>query len=503
MAVSLVVALGGVLLLSGTAAVVVTHGVSMKPVYTEGDLVVVARSSTYAVGDIVAYRLPEDRSVVLHRIVGGDAAGFTIKGDNNGSIDPYAPGAGQIMGREALHLPQGGVWLERVTSPPALALVTFLLLVSGGSAAITRRKPHRRSSTMSQHATRRRRATGARYLPPWLQVFGAVALVLGITAVALGGIAWAGPLSESTSAESAKSRMEFSYSARVEPGPAYDRTTVTAPDPVFRNVVDTAELSYTYSGEPGTLTLNAELSTEGGWHSSVPLADPVPVTGQGDTGLVGLNLSELDGRAQAAAAVTGIPVASVNIAVMPSVKTSAGPEFRPVLNLTLTPLRLSLAGGPDDLLVIGAGTEPGLELSPRTLGPANWNITVGTARIAAAIMLATSFVLLAAVLLMVRRMPSAPAAETIKKRYASVLVRVEPVAIPASQIVVEVSGFPALAKLAERFNLPVLNWDEGATDTFIVHDDSAVYRYRTSTIPVPSPAPTAPAGSSVSAASQP
>ena len=484
-AVSLLVALAGALLVSGTAAAVVTHGVSMKPVYTEGDLVVVARSASYAVGDIVAYRLPEDRSVVLHRIVGGDAAGFTIKGDNNGSIDPYAPGAGQIMGREALHIPQGGVWLERVTSPPALAIITFLLLASGGTAAKTWRRRNRRSSTMSQHATRRRPSAGTRNLPPRLQLLGAVALILGVTAMAIGAIAWTGPLSESTPAASEESRMEFSYSARVQPGPAYDRSTVIAPDPVFRNVVDTAELSYIYSGDPGTLTLNAELSTEGGWRSSVPLAGPVAVTGRSDTGMVSLDLSELDGRALAAATVTGIPAASVNVAVTLSVETSAGAEFRPALNLTLTPLRLSLAGSPDDLLVTGAGTEPDLVLSPRTLGPDSWNITVNTARIASGVMFAASLLLLAAVLLMVRRMPSATEAEAIKKRYASVLVQVQPVALPASQIVVEVSGFPALAKLAERFNLPVLNWNEGASETFIVHDESAFYRYRTGTIPLP------------------
>jgi signal peptidase I len=46
--------LGAGLVLTGRNAVAVTHGISMIPVYHQGDLVVLDRSSTYQVGQIAA-----------------------------------------------------------------------------------------------------------------------------------------------------------------------------------------------------------------------------------------------------------------------------------------------------------------------------------------------------------------------------------------------------------------------------------------------------------------
>jgi len=93
---------------TGQAAFVVTHGVSMNPVYYQGDLVIVARKPSYQVGQIVAYQLPTRHLVVLHRIIGGDASGYVFKGDNNQSIDAAKPPASQLIGRAVLHIPHAG-----------------------------------------------------------------------------------------------------------------------------------------------------------------------------------------------------------------------------------------------------------------------------------------------------------------------------------------------------------------------------------------------------------
>jgi signal peptidase I len=71
--------------------IVVTSGVSMNPVYYQGDLVVVANSGSYEIGEIAAYPVPGRDFLALHRIIAGDASGFTFKGDNNQSIDPSLP----------------------------------------------------------------------------------------------------------------------------------------------------------------------------------------------------------------------------------------------------------------------------------------------------------------------------------------------------------------------------------------------------------------------------
>ena len=117
-AVTLTLLLGWILFLrpeslGGDATYVVVRGNSMLPTYHTGDLVIVRASSTYEVGDAIAYRVPAGETasgtIVIHRIVGGDAAhGWVIQGDNNESQDPWNPHIEDVVGRAALHLPAVG-----------------------------------------------------------------------------------------------------------------------------------------------------------------------------------------------------------------------------------------------------------------------------------------------------------------------------------------------------------------------------------------------------------
>lgn len=67
----------------------------MLPALHGGDLVVFRRESTYAIGDIVAYHIPEGvfrGRRIIHRIVGGDPVnGFVLRGDNNAEDDIWYP----------------------------------------------------------------------------------------------------------------------------------------------------------------------------------------------------------------------------------------------------------------------------------------------------------------------------------------------------------------------------------------------------------------------------
>jgi signal peptidase I len=132
-------AAGGAALVSGRVKVITTHGISMNPVYYQGDLVIVAKARSYHVGEIVAYRAPGQPAVILHRIIGGNRAGFVMKGDNNDSIDPHHPTAPQILGHAIAHIPRGGKWLTLITSPAATAFIAFLLVTSGGAGTAAAR----------------------------------------------------------------------------------------------------------------------------------------------------------------------------------------------------------------------------------------------------------------------------------------------------------------------------------------------------------------------------
>src|SRR5262245_49045395 len=74
--------------IGGETRYVTTSGVSMAPRFHSGDLAVVRPADDYKVGQIVAYRSAQLRTVVLHRIIAIKGDRYVFKGDNNDFIDP-------------------------------------------------------------------------------------------------------------------------------------------------------------------------------------------------------------------------------------------------------------------------------------------------------------------------------------------------------------------------------------------------------------------------------
>jgi signal peptidase I len=484
-------AMGGLVLVTGQAAVVITHGVSMNPVYHQGDLVIVARASSYSVGDIAAYDLPGKDEVALHRIIGGNGEAFIFKGDNNESVDPLSPSGEGLVGRALLHIPQGGVWLEILTSPPVLGLLAFTLLAGGGAAATTRHRRKRRRAALSRHiSTRPAQHQILDSLPSSLRISAATGAILALMGVTFGVLAWSGPLEEpSTSQVKSGTRMDFSYSAAVGQSAAYDGTTANSPDPVFRKLTNTVDVHFTYHGEPGTVTVTADLSTPGGWHSTVPLTGPATFTANDYEGSVQLDLTAFEAKAQAASAVTGVPSGPLSIAVTPQVKTAAGADFQSELMLNLTPLQLSLAGTADALAVTDTATRQQVVMARRMIGWNGVGITAAAARVVSAVLLLAALGIGAIIVIFARRTAPADEGTAIRRRYAALLVRVHPMPAPQGRPVIDVTTFPTLAKLAERYGLLVLHWNRSGVETFIVQDENVTYRYRAGSDPVPAERP--------------
>ncbi|MCW2735728.1 signal peptidase I [Nocardioides sp.] len=474
--------LGGVVAFqTGAVALVETQGNSMGPRISAGDLVIVRASSSYRVGDVVAYTSADLDQTVLHRLVAVDDGRYTLRGDHNEFDDPEQPTTAQLIGTELVHIPSGGIWLDRLTAPTSLGILALGLLAAGGTAAGTTRR--RRKRAMSQHAAPTRSPRWATGWAPRLRATVSIAAAAGALGLLLGAVGWTRP---STTAQNPSDQpaatMTFSYHAQVPPSPAYDGTRVTAPDPIFRKLTDQVVLHYAYRGDLKTMRLTAELSTTSGWHSTIALQRPVTINDTDDTGRVRLNLEQLDARAQAAANTIGIPAAQVDLTVAATITATDGHTFTPRLAFTLTPTQLTLPGGPPALTVHDTTPTNDPTRVQNTLAIVGHQVPVTTLRTTSTALALSGLLLLClAGPALARKATNEDAA--ISRRYATILLPIEPVTSPPGRAVIDVTDFPALARLAERYGQLVMHWTRSNVETYIVHDDGITYRYRTGTRP--------------------
>ncbi|MCL3861510.1 signal peptidase I [Actinotalea sp. K2] len=121
--------------LGGCTTLTIVSGRSMEPTYVTGDLVV-SRCGQVEVGDVIVYSPPNVGGArVIHRIIGGDEAGWVVQGDNNDFLDPWMPVAQDIHGSAVLHLPQVGRFASILLSPltwVSLMVVALAVIVWPG-----------------------------------------------------------------------------------------------------------------------------------------------------------------------------------------------------------------------------------------------------------------------------------------------------------------------------------------------------------------------------------
>lgn len=135
--------------IGGPASYIFVSGTSMLPTLETGDLVITMAAGEYAIGDVIAFRIPDGEpgagALVIHRIVGGAAAGgFVTRGDNLQGVDEWHPTSDTIVGRQWLHLPGVGAavaWLRQplVLAPLAAGLTAFFIVMGGDVGLRSRR----------------------------------------------------------------------------------------------------------------------------------------------------------------------------------------------------------------------------------------------------------------------------------------------------------------------------------------------------------------------------
>ncbi len=502
-AVLVMAAIGAWVVGTGQISYVVTYGVSMEPVYHAGDLVVVARSDSYEIGQIAAYAGADGRVEVLHRIVGGDGeTGFVLQGDNNQSADAARPAGGDLIGRAILHIPRIGGWIQPLLSPTGLGMIGFLLF-SGGAATIRTRRdiargPRKKkvkvmTGTGGSWATTSAALRAVGRLSPVMRTLAVATAACGVTGLLLGALGWMRPATETVSGSGTPGEsMTFSYSAAVPRSAAYDGTTAYSPDPIFRRLTNLVDLNLDYRGEPGRVLVMARLSSPVGWHTTIQLSQQQQFASSFFAGTVQLDLNALERRARAAGTAIGADLGQITVAVTAQIRHRDGGLFEPQIPLTLAPLQLSLANGPGSLVVNRSGASAGSSTVDRRIGVLGYDLlTATTARRSSVVLLLAA--VFGAVLVAMSALRHVPlrTREQIERRYPHLLVPVEPMASPPGKPVVLVDTFPALVRLAERYGQMILTWTRpDGSDDFVVRDEGITYRFRIVPSPPPSEPPT-------------
>jgi signal peptidase I len=482
-------AIGAWAVMTDRVSYVITDGVSMNPVYYQGDLVFVIKADSYHVGQIAAYHGSSPGQKVLHRIISGDdALGFAFKGDNNESIDPLKPTAGELIGRAVLHVPKGGIWLKPLLGPSGLGMLGFLVFSNAGGTRNRREIPRgrrkKRVKAMSHQGSPLAMAMAVikivARLPLLLRAVAGLLAFLAVLGIALAVLGWMKPVTTIQKAIPGLAQsMTFGYTAKVPRSAAYDGTTVTSPDPIFRKLTNKVDLNIGYHGRAGIFDVTAKLTNGSGWHSTMELVPARAFSGADYDVKVPLDLDAFDKRSEAAAAAIGIQPGPVVIDVTARVAAVGHAAFTASLQLSLSPLELTLASGSDPMAVKETGGGQPAARVLREIGVFGHNVmTASQARSDAMFLLIVALTGAAGIALLARRDPPLRTRAEIERRHPQLLVHVEPMPSPPGKPVVNVDNFPALVKLAERYGQMILTWQRPDADDFVVRDEGITYRYR-------------------------
>ena len=500
--------------IGGSTQYVITSGVSMEPRFHTGDLAIVRPSSTYRVGEIVAYHSTLLHVTVLHRIIAIHNGRYFFKGDNNNFIDPVQPTRSELVGKLWLHVPHGGLFLKafhtRVVAAVLCALLGLVLLAGAGKERRRRKR-------------RRKDATGSG--PPRIPIvnsprdhdvprpfnFRALLTASAIAAavcVVLGLFAFARPASKPSANVTPYSQtVTFGYSAPVTPGPVYPGHTIKTGDPIFLTLVHNlrVHIDYSVTGAmpdtvAGTEAVVLELVGPNGWSRSFVLTPATHFSGNHTSSDVTLNLPEMQKLLTKVETLTGSAgVGTFSIAVRPRVHISgvvAGHQIKTEFAPTLTfqpqsgQLVVSSAGTSSGGATSGGATgasraaytqsQPG-SVSSRATAPATitvFGVSPGIAMLRWISILGLLLSAAAAVYFYLRKRGE-PFEESyrIQAQYGHMIVPIvggEDLGWPP----VDVPNIKALVRLAESGQRLILHNRSNDIDTYMVNEEGTVYRYQ-------------------------
>jgi signal peptidase I len=490
--------------LGGATTFVSTHGISMEPGFSTGDLAVLRPADTYAVGDVVAYRSETLDTIVMHRIVSGDASGFVTQGDNNDWLDEDRPTQEQVLGSLVLRIPRGGAFIAGLRTPAGLAIsavtgivVAAVLRPRGRHASQrTRRRPGARSGAVLPRPGSR---LAGRPLPglalPGLSATvrsrsRQVALGAGVAALLSAGGSLLLALTPETQVETTSVDVvqegAFSYGGQAVAGTTYPSGEVATGDTVWTRLTTDLTVSFTstISGPDlavldGALRLDVSVTASDGWTATLGNSPAAAVVDRTATATVAVDPRVAQELLTAHYAETGAPGGQATLTVTPVAQTlgtargvpfTAGSPAPLTFAMDATSLRLA---DPETVLAPTTRTPVDVvETVPRTIPVLGLSVPIGTARSAVAALLAAA--LLTAGLAAWAGRPVGGPADQFLVRHADRIVPVS--GFTPGPALIDVSDAESLHRVAERFDTVVLHHAGPDEDVFVVRDQDATYR---------------------------
>jgi signal peptidase I len=482
--------------LGGSDAYVQIYGTSMQPHFHAGDLVIVRSTSSFKVGDIVAYRNPSlGDHVVLHRIIRIAGGRYVFKGDNNDFVDSYQPTRNELVGRTWVHVPGIGkylVWLHGSHLFLVAGIVALVTLLLGAGFGGSRLRGRRRVGA----ATRPARVPAGR--GGSFGTLSAGAAVALLACAGLAAVSYTRPLTTHAVEQGVYTQTgHFSYDAQAPEGArVYGSTTVTTGQPIFLRLVHNANFHFAYTlsstkthAVSGTIALDAQVASSNGWKRTLHLAAPRAFSGDHVTIDGGLSFRSLTRLLEQVDALTNVNGGTYTLTLLPKVQIRGvlggsllNDRFAPQLAMMLDPNQVQLqpgsATGPGATSALSqTASGSGTVAVANRLSLLKFKPSISLARRVSLIGGALAALLLLAGLLLGRRAHPADEEAQIARLYRDLIVPVEALPTGFTGNLVKVSSIEGLARIADQAGKMIMHVELGGLHTYFVEEGGVRYTF--------------------------
>ncbi len=505
--------------MGGNAAYVIVNGISMEPNFHSGDLVIVSPSSYYSVGDIIVY---QNQGLggrnVLHRIIDLNLDRYILKGDNNSWIDSYQPTREEVIGKLWVHIPQAGRIMDKVRTPPGMALIAGglgLLLATSFFPERKKRKYHMNRKSIREWITstsekiafffarRPQENPAPRKLPDkhptdsgnssdfLFFALGAIAFASLILAI----VSFSRPAFRTVTDNVSYQHLGvFSYSTTAPQG-VYDSNTLKSGDPIFPKLTCTVDVSFQYvligkqvENIAGTYQLTATIADPtSGWKRSIPMQAITPFSESSSTTNTKLNLCEIESIVQSFEDTSASRPSSYELTISPQVSISGiidGLKFQDTYNNGLKfrydhnqfyIIKEDVENDAFDQSKAGSLARERKEAD--TLSLFGLGIQIPALRVFSLIGLVGALTGMTLLWQKLQKLSENNRAEFIRAKFGSLLVDAQKTNFGSSKSLVEVFSIEDLAKLAERYNTMILHETQGSSHIYYVQGEISTYRF--------------------------